>query len=266
MIPVIVIHLGSQPYYDRVIDQASKYNECVFAIGDSVPPSHYDIHDYSESANKFRDIYDHLSTNSKKIELMCFQRWFILKDFMEKHGIEVSFHIDSDVMLYANTDTEFPKFEQFDFTLSHRCCGSNSFFTLNGLKKFCGFLINFYMRKNTYEYERIAAHYHVRQKHGLPGGVCDMTLLEYYSYQNCGKIGEMMHIIEDSTYDHNINVPDQYFQMDNGTKNFVFVNGTPFVYQKSTGKQIQFKTLHFQGSAKNLILKMQGYQEFCNGN
>lgn len=267
IIPVIVLHLGRQPYYDKVIDQATKYNEHVFAIGDLVPPSHYDIKEYSQSANEFSTIYDHLSTNSRKIELMCFQRWFILKDFMEKHGIDVSFHIDSDVMLYANADKEYhDKFEQFDFTLSHRCCGSNSFFTLKGLRNFCNFLMNFYKNKSSYEYERVAAHYHVRQKHGLPGGVCDMTLLEYYSYQNCGKIGEMMHIINDSTYDHNINVPDQYFRMNKGMKHFVFVNGIPYCYQESTGKQIQFKTLHFQGAAKNLILKMQGYQEYCNGN
>lgn len=265
MIPVIVIHLGSQPYYDRVIDQAKKFNECVFAIGDSVPPSHYNIYEYFESAGKFSTIYDHLSTNSRKIELMCFQRWFILKDFMEKHDIDVSFHIDSDMMLYANTDMEYHKFAQFDFTLSHRCCGSNSFFTLNGLKKFCDFLLNFYMNKNTYEYERIAAHYHVRQKHGLPGGVCDMTLLEYYSYQNCGKIGEMMHIIDDSTYDHNINVPDQYFHMDKETKDIVFVNDLPYCYQESSGKQIQFKTLHFQGSAKTLITKLHRFKGY-NGN
>lgn len=249
-IPVIVTHLGNHEYYRKVIKQAKKYNEKVFAIGDCEPPSNYNISDYFQSANKFSHFYEHLSTNSRRIELICFQRWFILKDFMENHGIEISFHIDSDVMLYANTDIEYENFCQFDFTLSHRCCGSNSFFTLKGLKKFCDFLINFYRNKNSYDYDRIAAHYHTRQKHGLPGGVCDMTLLQHYSYLHCGKIGEMMHIINGSTYDHNINEPDQYFRMDKGIKDITFVNGIPHCYQESTGKQIQFRTLHFQGPAK----------------
>jgi len=261
-IPVIVSHLGNQPYYARVIEQAKKYNEKVFAIGDMDPPSNCFLGHYLESSEKFCSIYEHLSTNSRKIELMCFERWLILKDFMEKNRIEISFHIDSDVMLYANVTEEFNKFEQFDFTLSHRCCGSNSFFTLKGLKNFCDFLMNFYQNKNSYDYDRIAAHYHTRQKHGLPGGVCDMTLLQHYSYLHCGKIGEMMHIIEGSTYDHNINESDQYFRMDQGVKDIVFVGDTPSCYQESTGKNIQFKTLHFQGPAKKFLLNLNKFKGY----
>lgn len=249
-IPVIVIHRGNQPYYHEVIRQAKKYNEKVLPIDDTNDPASCNISLYLQSSDKFASVYEHLSTNGRDIELLCFQRWFILKDFMEKHNIDVCLHIDSDVMMYCNTDTEYEKFSQFDFTLSHRCCGSNSFFTLNGLKKFCDFLMNFYRNKNSYDYDRIAAHYHTRQKHGLPGGVCDMTLLQHYSYLHCGKIGEMMHIIKGSTYDHNINEPDQYFRMNKGIKDITFVNGIPHCYQESTGKQIQFRTLHFQGPGK----------------
>lgn len=255
-------HLGSQPYFFKVIEQAQKYNEFVFPIGDTIPPCQHDIKEYSQGALEFSLIYEHLSTNSREIELMCFHRWFILKEFMEKNGIEVSFHIDTDVMLYANAEEEFEKFSQFDFTLSHRCCGSNSFFTLKGLKNFCDFLMNFYQKKDTYDYDRVAAHYHTRRKHNLPGGVCDMTLLQHYSYLHCGKVGEMMHIINESTYDHSINETDQYFRMSQGTKNIVFIGEFPYCYQESTGKQIQFKTLHFQGPAKALINKLHRFKGY----
>ncbi len=269
-IPVIMIQLGGQEYYAKVIEQAKRYNEKVFAIGDTEPPSNCSYVHYLNSSEEFASIYEHLSTNSRKIELMCFQRWFILKDFMEMTGIEVCFHIDTDVMLYANVTEEFEKYSQFNFTLSHRCCGSNSFFTFKGLKKFCDYLMNFYQNKSSYDYERVAAHYHVRQKHGLPGGVCDMTLLQHYSYLHCGKIGEMMHIIDDSTYDHNINEPDQYFRMAQQTKDITFISGgtfinpdpLPYCYQESTGKQIQFKTLHFQGPAKTLIQKLHRFKGY----
>ncbi len=264
-IPVIMIQIGGQGYYAKVIEQAKKYNEEVFAIGDTGPPSNCSLVHYLEGAEEFASIYEHLSTNSREIELMCFQRWFILKDFMEKWGIEVSFHIDTDVMLYVNVEEEFKKFSQFDFTLSHRCCGSNSFFTLKGIRNLCDFLMNFYRKKDTYDYDRVAAHYHTRQKHNLPGGVCDMTLLQHYSYLHCGKVGEMMHIIDDTTYDHNINEADQYFRMDKGTKDIVFAGEFPYCYQESTGKQIQFNTLHFQGSAKTLIQKLHRFKDY-NGN
>lgn len=261
-VPVILIHRGNHGHYKKVINQARIYNEKVYAIGDCVPPSNCYIADYYQGAEEFNSVYEHLNTNSRPAELICFQRWFILRDFMDTHGIQACLHIDSDVMLYAVAHHEFQKFSQFDFTLSHRCCGSNSFFTLHGLKRFCDFLMYFYHDKSSYEYERITAHFHIRQKHGLPGGVCDMTLLEYYSYQNCGKIGEMMHIIDDSTYDHNINARDQYFRMGEKTKDIVFVSGFPYCYQETTGKQIQFKTLHFQGPAKGLIHHMNHFKGY----
>jgi hypothetical protein len=75
----------------------------------------------------------------------------------------------------------------------------------------------------------------------------------------------MMHIIDGATYDHNINEPDQYFQMDKETKDIVFIGDIPHCYQESTGKHIQFKTLHFQGTAKMLIQKMHRFKGY-NGN
>jgi hypothetical protein len=255
-IPIIFIHNGDQDYFKTVFKQACKQNAYVFVLGtrEKTPMAHFDTEPYFELAGEFAKHYEHLSTNGHEVELMCFQRWFILQDFMVKHDMDRCFHLDSDTMLYANVDEEYPKYEQFDFTLSHRCCGNGCFFTLKGLSEFCNFLLNFYKNKNTYEYERVTAHYHIRQKHGLDGGVCDMTLLEFYSYKHCGKIGEMMHILDGAVYDHNINETDQYFNMSpNGIKDIFFVDGKPFCGQKILGRDIQFKTLHFQGSAKRFI-------------
>jgi hypothetical protein len=173
---------------------------------------------------------------------------------MISQGIDRCLYLDSDVMLYANAESEIKKFEQFDFTLSHRCCGSNSFFTIKGINEFCDFLMRVYSNKNSYDFERIAVHYHVRQKHGLVGGVCDMTLLEYHAYQKWGLVGEMMHIIDDSTYDHNINTSDQNFKMSElGIKEISFLDGIPYCYQESSEKNIRFNSLHYQGGAKRFL-------------
>jgi hypothetical protein len=81
-----------------------------------------------------------------------------------------------------------------------------------------------------------------------------MTLLEFYSYLNCGMIGEMMHIIDGSTYDHNINESDQYFRMSGqNIKEVSFFEGLPYCHQTTTGKEIRFNTLHFQGPAKRFL-------------
>ena len=93
-----------------------------------------------------------------------------------------------------------------------------------------------------------------------------MTLLEFFHYcSECGggpgKIGEMMQIIDDSTYDHNINVPDQGFAFINGRKDFKIKEGIPYVYNERLGKDIKFNALHFQGIAKQM---MRSVYDKCN--
>lgn len=62
-----------------------------------------------------------------------------------------------------------------------------------------------------------------------------------------------MHIIDGSTYDHNINVPDQDFDFADGRKNFKIKNGFPYVFSHKLNKDIKFNSLHFQGPAKRFI-------------
>jgi hypothetical protein len=271
MVPVIIIHKGNPSYLPTVIQQAKKFNSNVFLIGDNSNKKLVDSKDFcpidscSSRATEFSKIYSHLSTNGYDIELFCFQRWLILEEFMRAQEIRRCLYIDSDVLLYANAENEIIKYEQFDFTLTHRCCGSSSFFTHTGLVGICDFMMATYSNKQSYEYEKIASHYHIRQKHKLPGGVCDMTLLEFYSYQICGRVGEMMHIIDGATWDHSINESDQGFDMKSGIKNIQFLNcsgplGTGFLPHCQKGEErIRFHSLHLQGPAKGKFSEFTHY-------
>ncbi len=94
----------------------------------------------------------------------------------------------------------------------------------------------------------------------------DMTLLEYFHYHSefgggPGRVGEMMQIINDTTYDHNINVSDQDFEMQNGVKHIKIIDEQPYIYSKKLKKDIKFNALHFQGPSKNLMKKIY---EQCN--
>jgi hypothetical protein len=162
-------------------------------------------------------------------------------------------------MLYVDINEEYKKYEQYDLTLLHRSAAISSFFTKQGLDNFCNFLMNCFTNKQSYNYQKISSHYHVRQKFNLPGGVCDMTYFDFFHYMDDGgggpgKVGEMMSIIDDATYDHNINVPDQYFDF-NGIKNVKIKDGFPYVYHHKLKKDIRFNSLHFQGGAKHHIPK-----------
>lgn len=258
-IPVIFIHNGYQSYLDYTTKQSSKNNP-IHYIGTHNPGEHvnfYDIKKYEKYLKQFSDIYEHLSTNDYNYELFCFLRWFILKEHMEENNLEVVFYVDSDVMLYVDVTDEFEKFNQFDLTLLHRTAAISSYFTKTGLDNFCSFLMNTFSDKSSYNYQKISSHYYTRKNFGLPGGVCDMTYFDFFHYMDDGgggpgKVGEMMVILNDSTYDHNVNVPDQYFEF-SGIKNIKVRDGFPYVFNHKLNKDIKFNSIHFQGGAKNYI-------------
>jgi hypothetical protein len=271
MIPVVFIHKGYQDYLGYTLKQANKNNEVVL-IGDTNPSVNSRTFEFEPISNnfgecdEFRKHYQHLNTTPIDYEIFCYQRWFILKNYMEKNNKNVVFYADSDVMVFSDVTNEWRKFNQYDMTLLHRTAAIASFITLEGIRNLCKLIMDTYKDKNSYNYKKIASHFHVRRECGLAGGVCDMTLLEFFHYcSDCGggpgKIGEMMQIIDDSTYDHNINVPDQGFDFKNGYKNYNIKEGIPYVFNHRLNKEIKFNSLHFQGGAKQLI---KSVYEQCN--
>ena len=258
--------MGVSDYLQYSLKKALEKNR-VILIGDKDPQiknnqfKFYAVNQYiNDDFKKFATLYEHLSTNPYNFELFCFLRWFLVKELMVREKIDISFYIDSDVMLYVDVNNEIHKFKQYDFTLLHRTAAISSFITISGINNFCNLLLNIYSHKNSYKYEKIKSHFTIRQKYGLGGGVCDMTLLDLFHYSaddggGPGRVGEMMIILDDSTYDHNINVPDQNFDFKNGIKNIQMIDKTPYVYSNKLNKLIKFNSLHFNSSAKTLMVK-----------
>ena len=93
-IPIIFIHTGDPFYLNFSINQAhiSNPNNQIYLITDVIS-NRYDFVKYinidtlREEANKFKNVYKHMSTNPYNGELFCFQRWFILKQFCEINSI-----------------------------------------------------------------------------------------------------------------------------------------------------------------------------------
>lgn len=261
MIPVVIIHNGNQEYFNTVLKQAAKLNN-VILLGDTKPSfdkvSFVDSRLLNKDVDKFSGLYEHLTSGSYEYELFCYNRWFVLRNLMELEKLDVVFHIDSDVLLFSDVNKEWRKFDQYDFTLLHRSAAISSFITRRGINNFCDMLLSIYGNKSGYPFKKIKSHFLIRQECGLAGGVCDMTLLEWFHYHSefgggPGRVGEMMQIIEGSTYDHNINAQDQGFSFVNGMKNVQILNGKPYVYNEKLKKDISFNSLHFQGMAKSKI-------------
>ena len=260
-IPVILIHRGKHDYVQTCINQAKFYNKTVIVISDSEYENcdNVDILGYTTHADEFRKYYTPLSTLGD-YELFCFLRWFILYEYMTKENIDDVFYIDSDVLLYHNISDDKDFFKNYIFTLILRSVGCTSYFTTSGLKMFCKFLFEIYQKKDSYEFAKIASHYKVRQEFNLPGGVCDMTLFEYFARYKCSVgVGELSNIHNDTTYDHNINDSDNMYEFD-GIKKIEFIDKKPYCYSPVLDKKIQFKSIHFQGGSKHLMDQYKTYE------
>jgi hypothetical protein len=257
-IGIVTIHNGNQDYFKKILEINSRYNRNIVVLSNrDGQEGDVKFVDYSKmkvhEIKAFTKLYEHLNTTPYDYELFCYLRWFIILQYMRDNQLDVILHIDSDVLFFSNPDEEYEKFKYFDFTLIHRSAGCTSFFTRDGLERFCEFLFHVFHNKESYEYKKIASHFQVRQRSNLPGGVCDMTLFQHYDYENAGLIGEMMYVIDGSTYDHNINTDDGAWEHQNGLKRFVFKKGVPYCKNQRTGEEVKFNSIHLQGGAKNFV-------------
>jgi len=253
-IPVLLIHRGHDEYVQHAINQAVYCGNEVTIITDREYSNCkvVNIGDFLTMANQFRDIYVPLSTLGD-YELFCFQRWFVLYEYMTLNNLLQVFYIDSDVLLYDDVTSDKAYFDNFIFTLILKSVGCCSYFSYIGLSSFCKFLFDIYQNKTSYEFAKIASHFSVRQQHGLAGGVCDMTLFEYFGRYKCANgVGELTFVRDNSTYDHNINDKDTFYEFD-GTKKINFYGNHPYCFNKFLNTNVRFKSIHFQGGSKSLI-------------
>ncbi len=265
-IPVVFIHKGDSYYLKDSLWQAKQYNSRVILIGDEANDrypevEHYNIHDYFEAAEDFVKVYTHIAENPYHFELFCFQRWYILKTFMEKHNIERSFYCDSDVMLYCDvTQEDKNNFSQYDIAMMiapHKVCsGHVSFLSKSGLQDFCTYTSQYYQDEKIIA-DWIAWFNGPRRQKGH--GVCDMTLLTKYWETKRTKVGNLRDIIDDAAFDQHLGADENgcynMEQIEREGKKIIlktieWINNVPYAYHKKLNKLIRFKGLHCQGGRK----------------
>jgi hypothetical protein len=260
-VPIVFIHQGHSDYLSCSLAQAkhSSPASTIYLLGDESNHSygwvqHANAADYSADADRFADIYQHFSTHPVGFELMCFQRWFMLREFLAVRGIERCLYLDSDVLLYADATEEIDKFRDFDFTLCWNMAGCVFFLNhIDGLSNLCDFMTRLYSGGERYLYDRMIAHFALRRRHRLTGGACDMTALQLYNEVNFGRVGEAARIFDGSVYDPDINVAHPGFEMENNLKKVVWRDGKPYGTFLRSGELVRFNSLHFSGHAKSLM-------------
>lgn len=243
-IPIVFMHVGDEDYVWYSSQQAKTSNPSsdVILLGNernrmraTGSVRHEMMHHYMQGATEFASVYKHVSPNSYEYNLFCFQRWFILRDYMRRNQVDVVCYLDSDVMLYA--DISDPKYRHFSFEFTW-----TSIVGLPELEQFCAVTAEQFAYPHLFE--QLNA-YTVAQ--GQPA-VSDMVLFSLYAdrlpgYRRCHGL------FQGEYFDGNINHVNFGFEATrDGSRKKVFRSEDGLYFREaSTGKRVRVNSIHFQG-------------------
>jgi tetratricopeptide (TPR) repeat protein len=212
--------------------------------------------DYFERAFAFGKIYRHIAQSIRYDYLLfCFQRWFVLLEFMRAKKIERCLHIDSDVMLYTDVTEQIQSFPSFDLFLSAHpdfaVSGHYNYIGSQGaLEALCNYIFDVFTREPMDD--AILTPFQDAVWRSRTGYITDMSGLEECRDYGILNIRDLSAIRDGSVYDANVNSADG-FVMRAGLKAIDWVDGIPFGTLRETGKKIRFHALHFNNNAKRYI-------------
>lgn len=254
-IPIIIVHRGNSFYLEPVLRQIRLFNpeSRICLISDSSTNKydfieHHDINQYMTGANEFSKIYVHMSINPFDYELFCFQRWFIIRDFIRLHRMSYFLCLDSDVLLYCNVDEIFSKYISFDFTVCKEMGPCFSSFNNFSIEKLCDYMS--YLYTDNQAFKRLEHFY----ENLVDGGVCDMTALAWYQKDISENVLDLIYPIENTCFDGNIS-DSMGFEMEKGKKKIYWNGDLPYGKYLKDGSFVQFYGLHLQGGAKHSMYK-----------
>ena len=279
--PFVIIHRGYSAYLKWAIMQASRISNNVVLIGNEENEKLSDIVSYQPMAqlsdslySDFLKVYEHMSTNDYRFELICFERWFLLLDYMKKKSLDVLVHLDSDVMLFNDLQEIVQSFGKNTLAAYHipkQTYSENrwiavphtSVWTREGLQQFCGFIVETYKNNKT----ELQAKWTSHGTDSRRGGISDMALLYLFYIRNEKDIlnlAECRKHLNGQMYclDLNINSSENYDQHEFAMASSPFffkikkldhqngvITGLNFFQEKT----VVFESLHCQGKAKILM-------------
>jgi len=258
---IIFIHRGNQFYLKPALAQARVSNPLVriVLLGDNSNSDlgasfckkykidHFLIDNYFQSAKKFEQIYQHQGKNPYQYELFCFQRWFVMLDFVKEHCPKGNFvYLDTDVIIYINIFDVF-KVIKSEMTVCNRVGPQYSFFkSVDALESYCEF-IN-YSYKNSIGFDKLKSFVSDFNNSGMPH-ISDMTTIGVYASENdLDDLGDCNRT--DFFFDEIISYP-QCMKKGVFGKKIIKKYGINY-FQKSNGQLIKAAGCHLQGGSKAL--------------
>ena len=178
LVPVVYVVFGEIPLYLKInIELAARNNPVVVLTDGSIvgtgtatatasPPQNRQpitiehLGPYANTGNEFAKHYIHHSPDNspgrKTHELHCFQRWFILSEYMDAKRLEHAFFGDGDSAVFQNMTEAYLKRQQCAAVINVETQGSNvhwvgagesSLWTRAAISEFARFTVSVYTTK-----------------------------------------------------------------------------------------------------------------------
>ncbi|GGK11966.1 hypothetical protein [Parabacteroides faecis] len=258
-IPIIIVHRGDTFYLKLVLEQIRLFNPHtrICLISDASTDKycfveHYNIDDYSKGADAFKMAYIHMSSNPYDYELICFQRWFCIRDFVKTQKIENFLCMDSDVLLYCNIDEVMQQYISYDFTTCNKQGPGCALFNISSISDFCEYLMSMYtedilLNKMESMYQEIIDNKQL-------GGVCDMVAFVWFQDNTKCNVIDIAIPTNGTCFDGCITW-GQGFEMEDGKKKVYWIDNLPYGKLMNDQSLVRFYCLHFQGRSKYSMYK-----------
>lgn len=258
-IPIIIVHRGDTFYLKFVLEQIRLFNPHtrICLISDASTDKycfveHYNIDDYSKGADAFKMVYIHMSSNPYDYELICFQRWFCIRDFVKTQKIENFLCMDSDVLLYCNIDEVMQQYISYDFTTCNKQGPGCALFNISSISDFCEYMMSMYtedilLNKMESMYQEILDNKQL-------GGVCDMVAFVWFQDNTKCNVIDIAIPTNGTCFDGCITW-GQGFEMEDGKKKVYWIDNLPYGKLMNDQSLVRFYCLHFQGRSKYSMYK-----------
>lgn len=271
-IPVIISHFNGAPKYLLfALKSAKKYNNTVVLLGDAsnikLWENHWNCGDRtSEKYELFLKYYKKMSFYPDDYENSFWKRIFMVELWLKETKNSEFILLDSDIITFSNYSESIRPFfqdrkpysgmmtpEYQDNYLWTSSCHF-SFWTKEALDDFIEFSINVY--KGNEFLKSLEEKWSWHRKNNVPGGICEMTLLYFWSRDNSNviKFGKTKN---GTSFDHNFNISVNYhnneYLMEGNHKKVRFSKGMPIFFNLVEGRDVVFNCIHCQGKAKKLM-------------
>lgn len=244
------VHRGFSPFLRLAVRHAVRAGLDPVIIGDAAArcegAEFCDIADLSGGAQSFTAVYTHRSVNDEHYELFCFERWFLLREYMRGSN-ESIWVLDHDVMAFSGL---------LDLGLYIEwSCGQGPIMSNSAWSCFIrneasvGLLTDYFMSVycNPAALDRLSLKYAIN---GVPH-LSDMVLLDEFAataqegFLDLANRGVIIGV------DNNIRASGGIL-LANDHKDIFFEGYIPYGKLEGGGRR-QMRSLHFQGPSKFLM-------------